>query len=97
MHPHLCADFQNVDPDGHIRMNTSGTLEDLARLRLLLSEGLAAELCTDDCDSNRGLSIPATIEFNPSEEIWAAVVDWSQLTRVVPEATPEFALPLLCR
>ena len=82
MHQHLYADLQNADADGRIRMNTVGTLKDLERLRLSLSDGLAVELYTDDGDSERGLTIPGTIEFNKAEGIWAAVVDWSRLVCV---------------
>lgn len=97
MEPLLYADFQNLDPDGRIRLNTAGTLEDLARLRLTLTDGLSVTLYTDDDDSDAGLLIPATIEFNTSEAIWSAVVDWSQLIRAGHDATAERFTPVLAR
>ena len=97
MRPHLYADFQNVDADGRIRMNSVGTSEDLARLRLTLSNGLAVELYTDDGDSDRGLIIPATIEFNEGERIWAAAVDWSQLVRGGHESVSRVMAPTVGR
>lgn len=97
MQPLLNADFQNVDPDGRVRLNTAGTLEDFARLRLTLTDGLSVTLYTDDDDSDAGLSIPATIEFNTSEAIWSAVVNWSQLIRAGHEATAERLSPALGR
>lgn len=54
MQPHRYANFQNVDPDGRIRMNAVDTLEDLARLRLSLSDGLAVELYTDEAIPTAG-------------------------------------------
>jgi len=35
----------------------------------------------DDGDSDRGLAIAGTVEFNSSEGIWVVTVDWSQLAR----------------
>jgi len=80
MQPHLYADFQNVDPEGRIRLNTAGTSEDLARQKRIFS-GQQAQLYTDDGDSEGGLTIPGTQEVSEAEGIWIAVVDWSLLHR----------------
>ena len=77
----IYADFQNVDPEGRIRLNSIGTVEDLARHNLTLSHGQAVHLYTDDGDSERGLTISGTVEFSESESIWVAAVDWSHLVR----------------
>ena len=80
-HSHLYADFQNVDPEVRIRLNTIGTLEDLARQGGTLARGQSVELYTDDEESERGLTISGTVEFSESESIWVASVDWSHLVR----------------
>jgi hypothetical protein len=77
----IYADFHNVDPEGRIRLNTIGTLEDLARHNLKFTHGQSIQLYTDDGDSEKGLMISGTVEFSESESIWVAAVDWSQLIR----------------
>ncbi len=78
----LYADFQNVDPEGRIRLNTTGILEDLARHGLTLTQGRPVQLYTDDGDSDRGLAIDGIVELDSVEGSWVAHVDWSRLVRI---------------
>ena len=48
MKPRIYADFQNLDDENRVRLNTRGTQQDLDRLGLELSDGLELTLCTDD-------------------------------------------------
>ena len=44
------ADFHNADPQGRLRLNCVGTLEDLAQQHIELREGLPLTLYSDDLD-----------------------------------------------
>ena len=63
----IFADFNNADYKGRIRLNTSGTLEDLQRKNLKLEAGLKVIL--DDADE---LTALATVEYSDDERIWVA-------------------------
>jgi hypothetical protein len=78
----IYADFQNLDDQNRIRLNTVGTREDLGRAGLELSEGLRISLYTDDADDDGhpdDLLAEGTVEFNAEEECWVAAVDWKRL------------------
>lgn len=77
MKPLLYADFQNADPAGRVRLNTVGTLEDLAAQRVILSDGLAVTLYTDDGDAADGLRVDGVVTYSKDEQGWVAVVDWA--------------------
>jgi hypothetical protein len=77
MKPLIYADFQNADPTGRVRLNTVGTLEDLAARRVTLSEGLELTLYTDDGDAADGLRLDGMVAYNKDEGCWVAAVDWA--------------------
>ncbi len=81
MKPLIYADFQNADEHGRVRLNTTGTAEDLTRLEVTFSDGLEVTLYTDDGDAADGLRLDGTVERAPAEGGWVAVVDWSAVTR----------------
>ena len=74
------ADFHNADPQGRLRLNCAGTLDDLTRLGVELGEGQALTFYSDDADG-RGepdeLLADGLVTFSPQEHCWVAVIDWS--------------------
>ena len=50
--PKIYADFQNTDPKGRIRLNCTGTLQDLAQQGIQLADGLVLTLYSDDADES---------------------------------------------
>ncbi|SIO55585.1 hypothetical protein SAMN04488055_5790 [Chitinophaga niabensis] len=71
--PKIFADFNNNDTLGRIRLNTNGTMRDLAKLNIKLEEGLV--LLLDDTE----LSTRGVVQFSEIENIWVVVVDWDHL------------------
>ena len=80
--PRVYVDFHNADPQGRVRLNTTGTLEDLVRQQVHLSEGLLLDLYSDDADDTGAadeLLVKGRVEFSRDEHTWVAVVDWAQI------------------
>jgi hypothetical protein len=77
MDPLVYADLHNADPAGRVRLNTTGTLEDLARQGLTLAEGLRLTLYTDDGDAADGLRVEGVVTRDATEGGWVAAVDWA--------------------
>jgi len=50
MKPRIYADFQNLDDENRVCMNSRGTTKDLAQLGIRLTDGLEVTLYTDDAD-----------------------------------------------
>lgn len=69
----IYADFQNADVDGYVRLNTAGTLNDLAVGGLSLFEGLRVNL------SDGELKTEAVVVPPGSEGVWRARIDWAGL------------------
>jgi hypothetical protein len=70
----LFVDFQNSDPQGRVRLvrlNTVGTLKDLADSETELEHGVRVELYDGEMHPLEGVA-----EYSPEERIWVAVVDW---------------------
>lgn len=80
----LYADFNNADELGRVRLNGAGTLRDLARFGVPLSEGLALTVHDEE------LAADGVAEYSPAEKVWAARIDWS-LTRRAHEAAESLA------
>lgn len=87
MNPRVYADFQNLDDDNRVRLDARGTLDDLARLGLSLSDGLALTLYTDDADeAGRPDDLLADAVVRPGEgKGWVAEVDWASVRHVSDE------------
>jgi hypothetical protein len=49
--PTIYADFQNADPQGRLRLNCIGTIRDLARLQIILREGIRLTLHDDGLEA----------------------------------------------
>ena len=70
--PTIYVDFNNRDEEGLVRLDTVGTLSDLARLQLSLVNGMAVVISDGD------LTAPATIRHPGEEGVWRAEVVWSE-------------------
>jgi len=82
----IYADFQNLDDENRVRLNTAGTLRDLAGRAL--SAGEVLPLYADDADDDGNtdpLFANGTIEFNESEGCWVARVEWTALRHASEE------------
>jgi hypothetical protein len=78
----LYVNFQNADSKGRIRLNCSGTTQDLTRQKIQLQNGLALVLYSDDTDASGNsdeLRANGIVEFSAEEQIWVAVIDWSAI------------------
>lgn len=74
----LCVDFQNSDSQGRIRLNTVGTLKDLADSEVELEHGMSVELYDGEMRPLLGVA-----EYSQREGIWVAVVDWKLFGPIV--------------
>jgi hypothetical protein len=87
------ADFHNADAKGRLRLNCTGTVEDLARQQIELREGLALTLYSDDADEQgrpAELRVPGVVRYSDEERCWVAVIDWGAVSRVLmPTATAD--------
>jgi hypothetical protein len=71
--PRVYADFHNADPQGRVRLNTRGTLDDLARQQVALSDGLRLTLYSEDAEAD------AEAHYSNDEKLWTAVIDWDAI------------------
>jgi hypothetical protein len=71
--PRVYADFHNADPQGRVRLNTRGTLDDLARQQVSLSDGLWVTLYSEDVEAD------AEVCFSEDESLWTAIIDWDAI------------------
>lgn len=80
--PIVYVDFHNADAQGRLRLNSVGTLEDLARQSVELREGLPLTLYSHDLD-DRGqldeLRVDGVVSFSSEEHCWIAAIDWSAI------------------
>jgi hypothetical protein len=80
--PGVYADLHNADAKGRVRLNSVGTIQDLARQRVELRKGLVLALYSDDGDE-RGrpddLQVPGVVEYSEDEQCWVAVIDWASI------------------
>jgi hypothetical protein len=91
MKPRIYADFQNLDDENRVRLDSRGTAKDLVRLGILLSDGLEVTLYTDDADA-RGqpddLLVDGVVRLAENSADWIADVDWSSLRHSSGEKQP---------
>lgn len=69
----IYGDFNNADEFGRIRLSTTGSQEDIARLGCKLKEGMFIEVYDDD------LSADGVARFSESEKIWVVEVNWNEI------------------
>lgn len=73
--PRLFADFNNLDGRRRVRLNTRGTLDDLAALQISLRDGMQVILDDDD-----EFIVVAIVRQCPVEG-WVAEFDWSTIEK----------------
>jgi hypothetical protein len=61
--PKVFADFHNVDRQGRLRLNCVGTVEDLSRQRISLSDGAPLTFYSED------LEVDGIVRFSDEENI----------------------------
>jgi hypothetical protein len=89
--PEVYADFQNADPQGRVRLNCIGTVNDLSRQQVQLREGLNLLLYSEDADENgreTRLIAEGTAAYSQDEQCWVAAIDWQRI-RHESNASPD--------
>ncbi|MEW6348429.1 MAG: hypothetical protein AB1646_05170 [Thermodesulfobacteriota bacterium] len=71
--PRIYADFHNADPEGRVRLNCVGTVQDLARAQVTLRDGLPVTLTSED------LEVEGEVQYSNEEHLWVAVIDWDAI------------------
>lgn len=71
--PRVFADFNNADPQGRVRLNCIGTIQDLNELQLVLQPGLAVTIYSES------LEVSGVVQFSEEEGIWVADIDWDEI------------------
>lgn len=69
----IYADFHNADPEGRLRLNCVGTMEDLARYRVELRDGEKLVLYSEE------LEVDGVVAYSEIERLWVAAIDWNQI------------------
>lgn len=80
--PRIFADFNNADPQGRVRLNCVGTVQDLSRQQVQLQEGIELLLYCDDGNENGQevqLIADGTVAYSQAEQGWVAVIDWQKI------------------
>ncbi len=72
----IYVDFMNADPQGRVRMNCTGTFEDLDRMALSLRDGMRLLVHDDELEAD------GEVSFSQNEQIWVARIDWNALRPV---------------
>lgn len=72
------ADFHNADVQGRLRLNCIGTVEDLAHQHIVLRDGLALTLYSEE------LEVEGVVQYSVDENLWVAVIDWQAIRDVGP-------------
>lgn len=78
--PRVYADFHNLDDSNRLRLNCTGTMEDLARQKIVLQEGMVLTFCMDDADDQGrpdDICVDGTVHYQAIEKCWVADVEWS--------------------
>lgn len=71
--PLIYADFNNADPQGRLRLNCVGTIEDLSRQGVCLQEGMRLILHDEELETE------GEVQFSSEEQIWVAIINWQRL------------------
>ncbi|AFY35224.1 hypothetical protein [Calothrix sp. PCC 7507] len=71
--PKVFVDFHNADVQGRLRLNCTGTIEDLAHHKIWLQNGQEITLYSED------LEVDGIVQFSTTENLWVAVIDWENI------------------
>lgn len=74
--PRIFADFHNADPQGRLRLNCIGTIEDFAKQGIELALGQEFTFYSEE------LQVDGTIEYSQSENVWVAIIDWDNIREI---------------
>jgi len=77
------ADFNNADPNGRLRLNCVGTVEDLSKQKVELADGLKLLLYDDELEAD------GIVEYSQEENGWVAVIDWKAIRRFDEASTQD--------
>ena len=72
------ADFHNADAKGRVRLNCTGTVEDLKRWEIVLQEGQSLIIYSEE------LEVDGVVHYSEAEKLWTAVIDWNAIREVEP-------------
>jgi hypothetical protein len=79
MPPKIYADFHKLDDENRMILTTVGTREDLARLGIELTEGMALTFYMDDADEHGNsddIMVDGVAHYSAADKHWVAAVDW---------------------
>ncbi len=89
--PKIYADFQNLDDANRLRLTCVGTIQDLERQGVELTDGLLLTLYTDDAD-DRGqpdeMRAEGVAHYDEAQRCWVAEVDWNGIRHASDEPIP---------
>lgn len=71
--PRVFADFHNADSQGRLRLNCTGTIEDLARQKIWLKDNLNLILYSEDLEAD------GIVQYSHEENFWVAVINWDAI------------------
>jgi hypothetical protein len=94
--PRVYADFHNADPQGRLRLNCAGTLEDLVRQQIQLYDGLQLTLYSDDANEEGQLDellADGIVCYSVAEHCWVAAIDWDAVRHASDVQPPTAAGP----
>jgi hypothetical protein len=83
--PRVYADFNKWDGDGKLRwliLTCNGTLDDLSRLNIQLSEGLEITFYSDDADQagvSDEIEADGYAHFDINKNQWVGMIDWKSI------------------
>jgi len=83
--PRIYADFNKWGEDGTSRyliLTCKGTFDDLARLKIKISEGLEMTFYADDSDeagNNDEIEADGYAHFDESANQWVGIIDWNAI------------------
>lgn len=75
-YPRIFADFHNADPEGRLRLNCIGMIEDLAQQRIELWVGQVLTLYSEELEGD------GAVQYSEAEKVWVARINWDQLRQV---------------
>jgi len=78
--PRIYVDFHNADIQERLRLNCTGTIEDLAQQRVLLYPGQTLQLYSED------LEVEGVVTYSTEENLWVAVINWDDIHEVAQPA-----------
>jgi hypothetical protein len=89
--PRIYADFQNLDDANRLRLTCVGTLQDLERQGVRLTDGLVVTLYTDDLDDHGQpdeMRAQGVVHYDEAQQCWVAELDWNGLRHASDEPIP---------